>query len=119
MKRADVRFLVEVFKTDTAPAFAKMPDDDTTVAFCEMQCILAAAAIRNILEDSTPESRADFVKRWLDSAAKRSREAKAAALAGKDSRPAKPAKPHKAATDAAHKGRNKAKQSKRKRTREG
>ena len=119
MKRADVRFLVEVFKTDTAPAFAKMPDDDNTVAFCEMQCILAAAAIRNILEGSTPESRADFVARWMESADERTRKAKAAALAGKDSRSAKPEKPHKAATDAAHKGRDKAKQSKRKRTREG
>lgn len=83
MKRADIRFLVEVFKTDTAPAFAKMPDDDTTVAFCEMQCILAAITIRGILEKSTPESRADFVRRWNDALENHYKD-KAAAEAVKD-----------------------------------
>ena len=98
MKRADVRFLVSVFAMDAEPVFKRMRGDETTIAFCEMQCVLAAAAVRNILESSTPKSRADFVARWMQSAEERTRKAKAAALAGKDSRPAKPAKPHKAAT---------------------
>lgn len=84
MKDSDVVYLVEdVFAEDAAPAFKAMPDDETTVSFCSIQCILAAITIRGILEKSTPESRADFVRRWNDALENHYKD-KAAAEAAKD-----------------------------------
>jgi len=98
MKRADVCFLTERLVSDIAPEFAKMPGDDTAVGFCEMQCILAVAAIREILRASTPESREDFCRRWMQSAEERTKQMLAAS--------AKPAR--KCRTKAAHKAKRRA-----------
>lgn len=77
MNASDIHYFVDVFRRDTAPAFKSMPRDEITQSFCEMQCVLAGITVKRLVEESTPESRADFVKRWMDAAAARER-AKAA-----------------------------------------
>ncbi len=71
MKKADVEFLCARLLDEVRPAFKNAPGDDTAVAFAEMQCVLCGMAIARMLEESTPEGRADFVRRWLDAAAGR------------------------------------------------
>ncbi len=69
MKKSDVNFNLRVIRDAAAPAFAEMPEDETAVIFGECVAILCGNAAAKMLRESTPESRAEFVRKWCESGA--------------------------------------------------
>ena len=102
MKKSEHDFFLRVIRRDTKDAIAEMPEDETAVIFAECVAILCGNAAAKMLRESTPESRAEFVRKWReDGAAYAKRKQAERAARGEAETPPPPAKQHKGKADTA------------------